>query len=128
MDVVFLAYANSKEHPLPALIEEEEQVYSALVNKALGGNFFIHRERYATPEKVNEYLGKFSDRLAVFLYSGHAGSTAVLLDDKEANAAGIALQLKQSVANGVLKLVVLNGCSTGGQVKALLEMGVSTLR
>ncbi len=124
MKVVYLAFANSQADPLPTLAREDEGVYGALINRSLKGNYLIHRDSYSTLEKMNEYLGKFDDNLAVFLYSGHAGKNALLLDDEIANAAGIAHQLGKSARKGNLKLVVLNGCSTAGQVKRLLNEGI----
>ena len=124
MKVIFLSYANSREDFLPSLKEEEDKVYSVLVNMGLRGNYYIHKDTYSTIESVNEYLGKFSNDIVLFCYSGHAGSNSLLLDDTQANAKGIAFQLGECAKKGSLKLVVLNGCSTAGQVKKLLEAGV----
>ncbi|MEO5996727.1 MAG: CHAT domain-containing protein [Chitinophagaceae bacterium] len=121
--VVFLAYANSQALPLPTLGKEDQEVFSSLVNETLKGNFIIHRESFATSESINKYLGKY-DEIAVFHYSGHAGKEYFLLNDKTIFASGIPKQLRNSISNGSLKLVVLNGCSTTGQVKLLLELGV----
>lgn len=124
MKVIYLAFANDQLAPLPTLQREDDGVFSALVNRALKGHFFIHRESYTTREKINQYLGKYEEGLVVFLYSGHADRDALLLGGEEANAKGIAYQLGQSAQKGALKLVVLNGCSTAGQVEALLHAGV----
>lgn len=124
MDVLFLAFANSQKNPLPTLSLEEDGVYSMLVERQKQGQFLIHRDSYSNLAKINKYLGHFQDDLTLFLYSGHAGETTLLLGEEKANAKGIALQLKKSARKGKLKMVILNGCSTGGQVTQLLEVGV----
>lgn len=124
MDVIFLAYANSQTDPLPSLAEEDDGVFGALVNRALKGDFFIHRDAFTTLGKLNEYLGIYGDRLAVFHFSGHADNDTIHLADDQANAMGIAHQLGASARAGHLKMVVLNGCSTSGQVAGLLAAGV----
>ena len=124
MDVIFLAYANSRENPLPTLSREDEGVFSGLVNRALKGHFFIHRDSFSNLEKINTYLGKYRNRLALFLFSGHAGRDRLHLEGGAANAKGVAHQLGESARNGKLRIVILNGCSTAGQVKGLLDAGV----
>lgn len=124
MNVLFLAFANSRSSPLPTLSREDEGVFSALVHRALKGHFFIHRDSFTTVEKISEYLGKYSRQLSLFLYSGHAGGQAFQLDGEEANARGVALQLGQCAKEGNLRIVILNGCSTAGQVQELLDAGV----
>lgn len=122
--MVFLAYANSITNPLPSLRDEDEKVYSSLIAKSLRGDFAIHRDSNATIESVNKFLGEFSDDIILFSFSGHAGSNLLMLNDNAGYSDGIVTQLKNSVKNGNLKLVVLNGCSTVVQVKKLLEIGV----
>lgn len=124
LNVVYLAYANSESTPLPNLSWEDEMVFAALANDHLRGRFTCYRESLATVEKINTGLQKCGDHVAVFHFSGHAGPLMLRLGDALANAAGIPAQLKPSIDSGVLKLVVLNGCSTRGQVGALLDAGV----
>jgi hypothetical protein len=122
--ILFFAYANSQSSPLPLLSREDDTVYSVLVNRYLKGHYAIHRDSFTSLEKINQYLGKFQDQIALFHYSGHADEGHLLLDDENANAKGIAHQLGTSAKNGKLQVVILNGCSTGGQVQALLDAGV----
>lgn len=121
MQVIFLSYANSQEHPLPTLQEEDGRAYQMLARREAERHFRLHRDSFTTIPRIAEYLALFQDNIAVFHYSGHAGKDRLLLGDAEANAAGIA-QLLGRCPN--LKLAVLNGCSTKGQVQALLEAGV----
>jgi hypothetical protein len=124
MEVIFLAYANSQTDPLPSLAEEDDGVFSTLVNRSLKGDFFIHRDAFTTLGKLNEYLAIYGDRLSIFHYSGHADNDTLHLVGDQANSKGIAHQLGASARSGHLKMVVLNGCSTSGQVNGLLEAGV----
>ncbi len=122
MDTVFLAFANDEEDALDTLSLENEKVYSVLSRrKANLGDIDILREKDATTYSVMETLSFHQDNITVFLYSGHAGRDRLLLEDQDANAEGIAALL-QECPN--IKLVVLNGCSTKGQVQELLDVGI----
>ena len=121
MDVLFLAFANSQNEPLSSLQKEDDKVYGLVSRRAMQQHFFLHRDSNATIPKVTEYLILYKDSISLFLYSGHAGRDALLIGDKKANSTGIAHLLSQCPQ---LKIVFLNGCSTEGQVKELLERGV----
>lgn len=124
MEVLFFAFANSQSSPLPNLSREDDTVYSMLVNRYLKGHFIIHRDSFTSIEKINKHLGQYNNQISIFHYSGHADGEGLHLDDEKANALGVALQLGACAKDGNLKIVVLNGCSTGPQVKDLLEAGV----
>lgn len=119
MDLLFLAFANSPENPLPTLKEEDDQVYSTLVRRSVQQHFAIHRDSATSVSKLTEYLVLFRDYITLFHFSGHAGRDALLLEKQPANATGIADLLEQCPK---LKLIVLNGCSTQGQVERLLAL------
>lgn len=123
MQVLYLTFANSQDQPLPSLQEEEDQVCRLLAPRALKQHFLLFREPYATIEKIGAYLTQCREQITLFLYSGHAGRDQLILGDKEARAEGIA-HLLGRCARYNLKVVVLNGCSTGDQVEALLDAGV----
>jgi len=72
---------------------------------------------------------RFRGRIALFHYSGHAGSFGLLLEganrqSQVAGAGGLAAFLAQQPG---LALVCLNGCSTAPQVQRLLDSGVSAV-
>lgn len=94
-------------------------MYALLSRRAAQQHFTLHRDSYATTAKIAEFLILYRDSLNVFLYSGHAGRDALLLEDQPASAEGVA-QLLGQCPN--LKLIVLNGCSTAGQVERLLQL------
>jgi hypothetical protein len=121
MELLFLSYANSRQNPLPALEEEDTIVYSTLARRMAEGHLRLHRDSYTTLSSVTKFLTQFQDEIALFHYSGHAGATQLLLEDDIANAEGIAGLLGRCPR---LRLVILNGCSTQVQVKALLQAGV----
>jgi hypothetical protein len=121
MKVVFLAFANNREIPLPTLQEEEEAIYRILAPRALKQHFLLHREPFATLSRIAEYLTLYRDHIMVFHYSGHAERDRLILEEEAALAPGMARLLG---ACPHLKLVFLNGCSTKEQVEALLEAGV----
>ncbi len=119
METVFLTYANSSSDPLARLRKEEEEVYRLLSRRSAQQDFSLHKDGNATLPKVAEYLVNFRETLSVFCFSGHAGKDALLLEDQTANGLGIAELLGQCPR---LRLVLLNGCSTKGQVAKLLEL------
>ena len=119
MESLFLAFANSQSDPLPTLREEDDKACSLLSRRAGQGHYALHRDSCASLPKVAEQLLNYRDSLVAFLFSGHAGRDKLLMEDQDARAEGIAelLGLCQR-----LKLVILNGCSTGGQVERLLAL------
>lgn len=119
--VVFLAFANVPESPLPLLEKESEEIQRVLTQGASQQYFQIHLDPYTTISKMADYLIEFKDRVSVFHYGGHADSDALVLRDQTANASGIATLLK---AQKNLKLVFLNGCSTKAQVELLLDLNI----
>jgi uncharacterized protein YbaR (Trm112 family) len=117
--LVVIAYANNPEHPLPSLREEDNQVHQYLQSRAAIQPFRIIRESFATRSRLVDMLTSPEDRdaLVLFSYSGHAAGDRLITEDETTNARGLSTLLSQC-AN--LKVVVLNGCSTAGQVKLIL--------
>ncbi len=121
MEVLLLAFANNREHPLPTLAGEYAALNKILSPRVLRQHFLSWSVSHATLDDIAYYLTLFRDRLGLFLYSGHAGRDVLLTEDGLTRASGIAHLLGQCRN---LKVVVLNGCSTGGQVAALHAAGV----
>ncbi len=119
MSLVYLAFANDQNAPLPSLREEEDQIYSFLIRRAQQGHFDVQKDSFATTRKIAEYLNLFKDELIVFHYSGHANQHSLFLEDGPAFAAGIGGLLGNCPK---LKLIVLNGCATYGQLKHLRDL------
>jgi hypothetical protein len=121
MDTLFLTFANRSSDNLPSLREEDDALYRLLSPRARERHFLLHRDSFVTLENLPAYLALHRDDLVLFLFSGHAGRDRLLLGDGDARGAGLAKMLGMCPK---LKLVVLNGCSTRGQVESLLENGV----
>lgn len=121
MNRIYLTYANHHHNPLPGLKEEDEEVNSLLARREAEGHFSVGRESFAELPRIIENLLLFRQQLMVFSYSGHAGRDHLILEDSPANAKGIAALLG---ACPKLHLVILNGCSTQGQVTKLLDKGI----
>ena len=127
MKVIYLAFANSSEQKLPYLTEEDNGLNDILNDRYMLGDYVVVKESFITPERLNKALDKYKDNLYIFHYSGHAGKDKLLLDDEAVFSKGIARQLGYSAEKGALKMVVLNGCSTCGQVQQLRENKVPVI-
>lgn len=123
MKKIIIAFANHPQAPLQSVTEEDEGIYNTL-NEALRGNYVVHRESFATVTNINLAFSNYREDIAVFHYAGHAGEQSLLFNDQAASGQGLAYLLKPSADAGNLRLVVLNGCSTGAQVEELLKIGV----
>lgn len=121
MEVLLLAFANSREHPLPTLSGEYAALNKILSPRVLRQHFLSWSVSHAALDDIAYYLTLFRDRLSLFLFSGHAGRDRLLTEGSDSRSAGIAHLLGQCKR---LKVVILNGCSTNGQVEALHRSGV----
>ncbi len=123
MKKIIIAFANHPQAPLQSVTEEDEGIHNTL-NAANRGNYSVHRESFATVSNINTAFSTYGADIAIFHYAGHAGEQSLLFNDQAANGQGLAFQLKPSADAGNLRLVILNGCSTGAQVDQLLALGV----
>ena len=121
MDVIYLTYANSHKRYLPSLAEESDNNQRSLFPGALDQKYLLRNDPLISNKKISEFLIWCADRLIIFHFGGHAGMEFIAVNEKKVYAAGLAHQFGQC---SKLQLVVLNGCSTRGQVEALLEAGV----
>lgn len=118
-NIVFLAFANREDNYLTSLKEEEDRIYKMLALREKEGHFSVYRDGSTTQGKIIEYLNLHKEEIIGFHYSGHAGRDALFLADEPATAQGIASFLAQCPK---LKWVLLNGCSTKGQVDRLVNL------
>lgn len=116
MDVFYLAFANSPDHPLDELKREDAELSRLLEPLAARGFFRLVRDSFADLSQVADKLSLYKKDLVLFQYSGHAGPDQLELLDGSAQSQGIAALLAECPR---LKLVLLNGCATGPQVEAL---------
>ena len=117
--ILLFSYANSASQPLPNLKSEKESVLTILKDrKSLRDDFDIE-----TPSSREGIVSVLKDtikreNLLVFSYSGHAAGDRLITEGEETNSEGMAALLSRCPN---LALVILNGCSTEGQVAQLFE-------
>lgn len=121
MSTLLLAFANSSTNPLPTLTEEFDGVSDELRSKAVRGDFSIIADSNANRDRIIKNIRAYQNDISLFLFSGHAGPDQLSLTDGEADSDGIAGLLGKCKSLG---LVILNGCSTAGQVKSLLDSSI----
>jgi hypothetical protein len=121
MDVLFLAFSNSREQPLQTLTDEYHAINKILTPRKERQDFQAELLMHASLEDIAHYLTYARERLILFQYSGHAERDFLLTEDGGSRIEGIAQLLAQCPR---LQVVILNGCSTYGQVKVLHELGI----
>jgi WD40 repeat protein len=134
--VIFLAFANEQggeghQGYLRKLPEELRHLQAILERAAEKGLCELVVRTNATLEQILEVFqsAERRDRIAIFHYGGHASNSGLYLESSggqahEASAEGLAEFLGQQDG---LELVFLNGCSTQGQARGLLDANVSAV-
>lgn len=120
--IIYLTFANQQDNHLPLLSREKNEIKDAL--RPLEAQEFIAVMEDDSFEFVIKNLPVYSDRIAVFHFSGHAEGQSLLLEDTGMLAKGLATQLGQMKE---LQVVFLNGCSTFDQVELLLAAGIKAV-
>ena len=116
--VVYLAFANDPSAPLPMLTEEAQQL-EHIFRRVSDTHIQLGKDEFATLDTIADKLRHFGQQLQILQSSGHADSRRLLLPDGPADGSGMA----QLISAAGPQLVFLNGCSTHGQVRLLLELG-----
>ena len=117
--VIILAFANDSQSPLTYLAEEIKAVQSHLGKR--DNQVKIIPLYKATIPDLRREIKEYKDRIVAFMYSGHSGQLQIDTADDAMSAIGLANEL------GVcpeLKLVLINGCSSNGQVPHLMQKQV----
>ena len=132
--VILLTFANDRDDRaryLRNLPEEARRLQEALKQAEIVGLCEVVVRQNAMVDRILDVFQdpRYRDRVAIFHYGGHAGGYGLLLESATgqpvvADAGGLASFLRQQHS---LQLVFLNGCSTGPQVKGLLEAGVAAV-
>ena len=86
----------------------------------------FHIQKNTTAGDIRRTLAKYRHRIALVHYAGHAESLQLMLETDDGGKEGFRNEtLAEFLRNqDNIELVFLNGCSTGDQVDALLEVGV----
>ncbi len=121
MNALYFVFANDPKRPLDELKHEDTEINRLIDPFAASGHLRNVWDSFATLDKVTEKLLNNRQDLILFHYSGHAGSDMLGMEGGLAYATGIAEQL---AACPQLRVVVLNGCATHGQVQRLHDLGI----
>ena len=116
MSTLLLTFANSDTDKLKTLTDEYTGVINALQDRQKRGDFTVISRPLATREQILTDIQAWEQDIELFLFSGHADRDRLLFEDGTGSSDGIAALLGRCPN---LKIVVLNGCSTLGQVKEL---------
>lgn len=120
--VIFLTFANAAEEGyLKQLKKESALLRDLFLPLHQRDRIELLREESLDSTELPKLLNQYKDRIALFHYGGHAHGEGVSLEDGAGHAGGLAELLRLQEG---LKLVFLNGCSTGGQVLPYLEAGI----
>jgi hypothetical protein len=130
---MLLAFANDwvddRRH-LRSLLDESNAIGRAIAPLIEAGALALAPPVHnATIDAVIEAFRRHYKRICIFHFGGHAGDSALMLEDAEgrptpAHAGGLAGYLGQQPG---LVLVFLNGCSTEPQVRRLRAAGVKAV-
>ncbi|WP_149243056.1 hypothetical protein [Dyadobacter sp. 32] len=121
MSTLLLTFANSNTSPLPTLADEYRGLNDALRTRNAARDFSTIYAPIATRDDIIKDIRANQNDISLFLFSGHAGRDRIILTDGGAPSDALADSLGNCPN---LKLVILNGCSTEGQVKALLNKNI----
>jgi hypothetical protein len=121
MPTLLLTFANSETSRLKTLTDEYDKVSDALLEREVKGDFTVVSKQMVTRDRIYKEIRAREADISLFLFSGHAGADRLLLEDGIGHAEGIATLLGRCPN---LKVVILNGCSTTGQVDLLLKQKV----
>lgn len=134
--VIFLAFANEKdprtrERFLRSLGEEVRTLRRILRRAQKAGLCEVVERTDADVQDIFDVFTdeEYRDRVAVFHFGGHANSCQLLLEGEgRISRAADALGLAEFIGlQNDLSLVFLNACSTEGQARGFLEVGVSNV-
>ena len=118
MKTLLFCFANNRDRPLPELRHEDDSIDRLLDPLSSQQHFQKIRDSFATTDSVASKILAYQDSLCLFHFSGHAGSSALYLEDSSARAVGIAQLLARCPQ---LRLIFLNGCSTLEHIRLLRE-------
>jgi len=119
---IFTAFANPKQD-LENLNKEQKGIQKAFLDLD-SKDLFKHITSIQTSlEDYFNFLQPYQNRIAIFHYGGHAGSTGITLQDGHLSFEYLAEELVNRNKDSLV-LVFLNGCATKAHVKTLFELGV----
>lgn len=124
MPVVLLCSANQTQDQLSYPEKEVAEISRILRPLKKKGIIDIEQAYGASLESLSDIFLSYEDGISIYHYAGHADADSIFLQDRPAQARGLARILGEQKK---LQLVFLNGCSTMGQVKTLFGAGVKAV-
>jgi|GEM_PF-3722351 len=125
LPVILSYFAQSEDQKHLYMLDQEADTIQLAWEPLENANtvqFVQRRSGLSTPEQIGRDIKTHGERIVLFHFSGHAGHDELLLNDGAGGPDGIAGLLNAYAKN--LKVVVLNGCSTRGQVETFFRRGV----
>lgn len=127
--LIILAFSNDQDAYLDMIVQERKLIFKALQQHHDQGYIQVHKEENTSITDLFDLFTRYSDRIAIFHYGGHASGTHLQLEAgagnaERADATGLAQLMGQQKA---LQLVFLNGCATRDQVEKLFSCGVKAV-
>ncbi|UFH53251.1 CHAT domain-containing protein [Spirosoma sp. KNUC1025] len=129
LPVILSYFAQSPDEKHLEMLEEEKNAIQLAWENAteqkdnpVAVRYVARSGNLSTPKQILDDIEKYGERIVLFHFSGHADQDELLLSDSAGGPAGIAGSLGLKAPN--LKVVVLNGCSTGGQVNTFFQRGI----
>ncbi len=122
--ILYFTFANQDDSHLNLLKTEMDQLKDILRPLEQREFIKVEREESTTTEDLVKTFSAYPDQVNIFHYAGHAGGQQLELEGGDAQADGLSKLLGEQKN---LQLVFLNGCSTQGQVAALLKLGVKAV-
>lgn len=122
MPYLLFTYANHRGDQFLPQLGQEDEVNTRLLHDGVSNQHYtLHNISFTTRDQLAYWLRLLRDELEWFHYSGHAGVDELFLEDETARAEGLLKLLKLCPK---LKGVVLNGCCTLTQARALVNSGI----
>lgn len=124
LPVLFFAFSNDESESLDHLKEESRRIKE--IFSPLNEQLKLEREESAELEDLFQNFLTYKNQIVIFHFAGHAGQAGLQLEETWIDGLTLA-DLIEIQAKNQLKLAVLNGCATEGQVNKLLQAGVKAV-
>lgn len=130
--VALVLFSNDLDNFLPSVERERKMIEEALENYSDTNRLkVVARSSVSIPE-IFRLFNRYQGRIALFHFAGHAEGDGLQLnkdfsDNETGRAEGLADLFRREVADGILQLVFLNGCSSLPQLDGLKAAGVPSV-
>ncbi|MEM6802565.1 MAG: AAA family ATPase, partial [Bacteroidota bacterium] len=124
--VVYLAFANDKEEPLPSLREELTLIENKLEERKKKNTIRCEKNESATADEIINRFRESKGQIELFHFGGHANGKSLQFQLEKGGTHKAPAEVFADLFRFQprIKLVFLNACATENQVKRLLDVGV----